>query len=144
MKAINSQQIIIIHSLLPDAVKKDKEMKAQLISQYTGRNDKTSTRDLSYFQAKELIQKLQAAKNKTSINERADKMRKKIISMAHDLGWQIFCDKKQKLIADMKAINTWCVNYGLYHKKLETHSYTELPQLVSQFETMYKERMSKK
>lgn len=144
MKAIAHQQIITIHTLLPATVKADKELKAALIAQYTGSNDKTSTRDLSYSQAYELIRDLQNSKDSSPIYLRSDKMRKKIISMAHDLGWQYYSEAKQKLCADMNAINAWCTKYGYLHKNLDDYSYTELPGLVSQFERMYKDKLSKK
>lgn len=144
MKGIASQQIITIHTLLPAEVKLDKELKAALISQYTGDENKTSTRDLSYSQAYELIKDLQANKNASPIFLRSDKMRKKIISMAHDMGWQYWSEAKQKMCANIKEIDSWCEKYGYKHKALDDYTYEELPALVTQFESLYKDRMSKK
>lgn len=144
MKAITAQQIIIIHTLLPAAVKADKEIKQALIAQYTGSNDKGSTQDLTYSQAQSLIERLQGTQCPASDSQRADTMRKKIISMAHDLGWQHYDDNRHKLVADMKAINCWCLKYGYLHKPLNGYTYAELPALVTQFERLYHSHLIKK
>ncbi len=64
--------------------------------------------------------------------DRADKMRKKIISQAHEMGWELPSGK-----IDMDMINAWCVKYGFKHKPLNSYSYKELPVLVTQFDNMY-------
>lgn len=144
MKSIAQQQIIIIHTLLPTQVKQDKELKCALIAQYTGDETKTSTRDLSYSQAYELIRDLQVNQKHNPTTMRSDKMRKKIISMAHDMGWQYYNESKRKMCADIKAINSWCEKYGFLHKSLDSYTYAELPTLVSQFEQVYNDAMAKK
>lgn len=65
--------------------------------------------------------------------DKADAMRKKIISMAHQLWWRDDAGK-----ADLKRIDAWCENYGAFKKKLNEHSINELPKLVTQFERFYK------
>lgn len=142
MKTITTSKIIAIHSLLPADVKQDKDLKAALVVQYTGSENRASTRDLSYHQAKELIRSLRSGQMTTQ-DKSSDKMRKKIISMAHDLGWQYVHPLHGKLCADMKAINQWCKKYGYLHKPLDKYTYRELPTLVSQFETFYAQRMSR-
>jgi hypothetical protein len=64
--------------------------------------------------------------------DRADQMRKKIISQAHEMGWEHPGNK-----IDMAMLNTWCVKYGYLHKPLNSYSYKELPKLVTQFDNMY-------
>lgn len=142
MKSITTNQIIAIHSLLPVDVKTDKELKAALMVQYTGSESKASTKDLTYHQAQELIRSLKS-KSMDTKEMSSDKMRKKIISMAHDMGWQYVHPTYGKLCADMKAINQWCIKYGYLHKPLDKYAYEELPTLVSQFETLYAQRMTK-
>lgn len=58
------------------------------------------------------------------------KMRRKIISMAHELGWKIPGTKK----IDMDAINEWCKKYGFGKKELNEYTEQELPKLVTQFQ----------
>ncbi len=65
--------------------------------------------------------------------DRSDIMRKKIISQAHEMGWELSGHK-----ADMARINDWCQKFGFLHKPLNQYSYTELPALVSQFDSVYR------
>jgi hypothetical protein len=74
--------------------------------------------------------------------DRADAMRKKIISMAHELGWHhvdgIKPSGEIKYKADMVKINDWCCSkYSLYKKPLNDHTYPELVKLVTQFSTYH-------
>lgn len=64
-------------------------------------------------------------------NNASDRMRKKILSMAHEMGWET----AHKV--DMERINGWCSKFGYLHKPLDQYSYQELPKLVSQFEGAY-------
>jgi hypothetical protein len=70
--------------------------------------------------------------------DRCDQMRKKIISMAHEMGWNYAVAGMIKPKADMKRIDDWCIKFGMFHKRLNGHNYGELVRLVSQFETFYK------
>lgn len=63
-----------------------------------------------------------------SDDDPCEKMRRKLISMAHTIGWQ----SKEK--ADMNRINKWCVQYGQFKKELNEHTYDELTHLISQFQ----------
>jgi hypothetical protein len=66
-----------------------------------------------------------------------DVMRKKIISKAHQMNWEI--EGK----ADMQRINDWCVEHGPYKKLLMRHDVKELGILVSVFDKVYKHYMNK-
>jgi len=65
--------------------------------------------------------------------DRSDIMRKKIISQAHEMGWELPGRK-----ADMARINAWCQKSGYLHKPLNHYTYSELPGLVTQFDNVYK------
>lgn len=74
--------------------------------------------------------------------DRCDFMRKKIISMAHEMGWSLIPNPspkekgahgKRKI--DMARIDEWCLKYT--GKKLNSHNYTELVKVVSQFTIVY-------
>ena len=81
--------------------------------------------------------------------DRCDVMRKKIISMAHEMGWRVKSqdvrsksqDIKPKI--DIQRVDNWCVKYGAYHKGLNAHNYTELVHLLSQFEQFYQSFLHK-
>lgn len=75
--------------------------------------------------------------------DRSDLMRKKIISMAHEMGWSLSPtlskgDGVPKMRIDIKRIDAWCVKYGQFNKGFNAHSYLELTMLVTQFENYYK------
>lgn len=69
---------------------------------------------------------------RTPAQSSADRMKRKIISMAHELGWR---QPEGKI--NMKSVNGWCMKYGYLHKCLDDYSHAELPRLVQQFERMY-------
>lgn len=96
----------------------------------------TSTKELTQEEAFRLIDKLV---RQTSNDVACDRMRKKIIGMARELGWLTTEGK-----ADMERVNNWCCRYGFGKKKLNFYSEKELPKLVSQFEYgPYKSHLSK-
>lgn len=64
--------------------------------------------------------------------DQANTMRRKIISMAHEMDWEFPGHK-----ADMARISAWCEKFGYLHKPLNKYSYKELPRLVTQFESVY-------
>lgn len=92
----------------------------------------TSTRQLSHEESIALIQFLQAkAGNNNDLD--ANRMRRKIISMAHQLHWYLPFSQK----VDVKRVDNWCIQYGYLHKKLNYYSVKELPKLVSQFKEVF-------
>lgn len=89
-----------------------------------------STKELTPAEVDMLIKYLQQEQG----NSEADnKMRRKIISMAHQLHWHLPGTQK----ADMKRIDNWCEQYGYLHKKLDKYTSTELVKLVSQFARVF-------
>lgn len=93
-----------------------------------GRTDTTT--DLTPEEARAYIKYL---KSQDPDEVKAEKMRKKIISMAHELGYR----KPGTKEVDMKKLDEWCVKYGYKHKKLNRYLVDELPLLVTQFEKRY-------
>lgn len=89
----------------------------------------TSTRQLYYAEAKALIQYL---KGQDPQEQAGDKMRKKIIGMAHEMRWQ-----HPDGSADMQRLDAWMRTSSYLHKPLRHYRYAELPTLVSQFEKVY-------
>ncbi|MCE9538711.1 MAG: hypothetical protein K8R85_05790, partial [Bacteroidetes bacterium] len=64
---------------------------------------------------------------------KADKMRKKILSICHEMNWT---NEKGKI--NWKMLNDYLLKYGYLHKALNDYKETELPTLVSQFEALLK------
>lgn len=98
------------------------EEKETLVLSFSGGREKSS-RGLTYQEAGALITHLKSL-------DGSHKMRRKIISMAHELGWKIPGTKK----INMEAINTWCKTYGYGKKELNEYTEQELPKLVTQFQ----------
>lgn len=126
-------QLVLVHTLLSTNGIKDKDDKADIIRSFTaGRT--SSSREMTHVEATALINHL---KSLDPAERSADRMRKKIISMAHQMQW----NSNGKL--DMARINNWCVKFGYLKKKLDAYKYAELPKLVSQFESVYKDCLKK-
>jgi hypothetical protein len=97
---------------------------------------------MKYGEAQALIAHLK------SLDPRAkatDRMRNKILSMAHEMGWNLTPGPSpqerggmQKPKIDMAHVNAWCTRHGYLHKPLDDYTHSELPKLVSQFEEVYK------
>lgn len=94
-----------------------------------------STKDLTPDEVNSLIQYLQ--NEAKSSDAAAQKMRRKIISIAHQLHW--YLPGTQKI--DMAHINNWCIQYGHKHKKLNDYNVPELTILVTQFKEVFKDTL---
>lgn len=120
--------------------------KAALVQGFTkGRTEHSS--EMLQYEAIEMVQYLkglqpanQTKKPAAKITnaQKANRMRRKIIAMAHAMGWSLEHPMSKELVADMQRINGWCVQYGYLHKALNSYTLEELPKLITQFETIYK------
>lgn len=117
-----------LHSLLSQKGLMDH--KRELVMSFSGGRTEHS-RDMNDVEANEMIRYLR------SQTDPADKMRKKIISMAHEMNWHSDSHWNGTQKVDMQRLNDWCVKYGFGKKKLNDYSYKELPRLVTQFEHVY-------
>lgn len=147
---ITTKQNRQLHALIQElALSFDK---ADLVSQYTqGRTDHSS--EMSFIEAENLISylKVQSYKaqgdlkparevepaQKKAFCPASDKMRKKIIFMAHHLYWH---NEEGKI--SLKRIDEWCEKSSPHKKKLNDLSKAELVDTVSAFEAMYKKYLA--
>lgn len=114
--------------------------KKSLVISYTNKRTEHSSEMMN----NEVIELLNYLRSQRSVNPREDaleKMRRKIISMAHEMGWHTL-DNGQWVI-DMTHLNAWMEKSSYLHKKLNVYSYKELPGLVTQFEKVYKSFLKK-
>jgi len=81
-----------------------------------------------------LIAHLQTGDTKTA----KEKMVGKILSMAHELRWELPNGK-----VDINRVNAWCIKYNPHKKPLNDFTEAELPSVVSVFERMYKGYLKK-
>jgi hypothetical protein len=121
--------------------KLDEEDKEALVLEYTeGRT--THLRDMTQPETQALIKALGGG------NSPGDKMRRKILSMAHDLDWQLprpsgtpsgRGGQTSRRAVDMDRVNNWCMKY--FKHKLDDIPARKLTEVVSAFEKMYNETM---
>ena len=146
MNEITKQQITAIQTI----INKDVNLKAakEDIVMEVSKGRTVSVKELTFPEASELIsalKKIQPAK-KVDNDDPCHKMRGKILSHAHELGWHkkdkhgvtIRDPATQKAKIDFDRVNDWCVNFGYLHKRLDKYTYEELPKLVWQFQQAYK------
>lgn len=92
----------------------------------------------AYSDPKHIGNVMPAAFKASTPGKQANTMRKKIIALAHQMGWSGIHPTSGNKIADMARINAWCIKYGYLHKQLNDHTISELPKLVTQFDNLYK------
>lgn len=111
----------------------DTEGRAELVHSFSkGRT--ASSRELSIKEANALLSHLQVMVKDS--DKSADKMRKKIIHYARLMGWE-----QQNGKADMQRLESFILDKGVIKKPLNNFTAKELPQLVSQFESIYKKHL---
>ncbi len=101
----------------------------------------THVSELTVKEGIELIKGLTANDQSAERKQDEERMRRKIISHAYEMGWVItdISTGVSKLQADMESINAWCLKYGYLHKPLNEYTFEELPKLVSQFGRLHKQ-----
>ena len=141
-QTISKKQIILLNTLLSKLRMDDSERedyKKNLVHSYS--NGRTfSSKQLTQGEAFQMISALQNLVRVMPEEVASDKMRKKIISMFREMGYQKTVEGKVK--ADMTAIHTWCEHKSYLQKKLNDYSHEELPKLVSQVEMIYKKHLN--
>lgn len=106
------------------------EQRADLIHVYTNGRSRSGA-DLKSSEAADLIRYL---KSLDPEEKAAEQMRRKIIAYAHEMKW--YAEGSNKV--DMVRLDNWCQKFSIRKKKLNQYLYNELPQLVTQFEEVYK------
>jgi polyhydroxyalkanoate synthesis regulator phasin len=137
MQYITPPQNRRLHQLVNQA-KIHEEDKRALIHEFTN-GKSTSSKDLLKDQAQHLIQhleeKLDLVATAPTIEQEvaSDKMRRKILSLSHEMRWYLPGTGK----VDMKRVNDWCQARGFGKKVLNQYTHDELTKLVFQFKKVY-------
>jgi hypothetical protein len=114
------------------------EEKPALVREFTS-GRATSSKELTMAEAKSLIQFLEKTAGPVQVatvvdrSERANQMRRRILSTCHQLRWEL--DGSTQV--DMERVNEFCKTRGYLKKPLNAYTYQELPKLVSQFDALY-------
>jgi hypothetical protein len=129
----NKKQNSELHALI-SKLGIDAETKEELVYNFTKQRTKSSSQML-IWECQALINELRAKallmpKNKDA--EQADKLRKKLFSIAREMGWVTNGKVDQRL-------HTWVLKYGFLKKALNDYSVAELPKLITQMEYVLKD-----
>ena len=138
-----------------------KEQKEELILEATENRTKSSA-ELTAMEASHLIKHLEnkLPNQQWSVNkwlrdkqakkdESSDRMRKKILSLCHQMGWYVrdaggkLVLKNGKQQLDYTRIDAFCAAKSPQHKALQAHTADELRVLVSIFENVLKSELNK-
>lgn len=87
--------------------------------------------DLTHDETVELVAYLRKLTGQSA--NPSDKMSRKILSIAHELDWEQIDGR-----VDMERLNNWLVKSTAQKKPLDKLSHSELTQVVSQIEIVYK------
>jgi hypothetical protein len=150
MKAITTQQIIKFNTLLRN-LNLEEDHKRGIIASFTnGRTDRTN--DMHFIEAHAMIAHLAKLAGQTPLSSRRgaggearrvaeDKMRKKVIAIAYQLGWTLPNGK-----LDYNRLNTFIATHPVSPRKecteLNHHNYNELVLLITQFESILKKHLN--
>lgn len=80
---------------------------------------------LNHSETQKLIESLNGKSSK-------DKMQGKIMSMAHEMRWELKSGK-----VDIERLNAWCEKHTPFHKQFDKLSAKQLPKVVAIFEKVY-------
>lgn len=125
-----------------------KDMLAHTFS--NGRTESTS--ELSVTECEALINHLAAQlPGHQPAPETADKLRKKILSICHQLGWYrreldgrlMLNQRTGKPMLDYARIDAFCRSRGKYKKGLNQHTTNELQVLIGQFNALFQNTVQK-
>lgn len=125
------------------------EVKGEMILQFTGGRTERSSK-LTESEGQEMCNLLNASKGdraQTVTEMQKDRMARNIIAMAHELGWikrgQVMTKDGLRVVNDYSALNEWMLKYGYLHKPLNQYTFSELPELVTQFKSVYSHYLKK-
>lgn len=75
--------------------------------------------------------------NLLELDGQMNKMRRRLIAMAHQIGWKIAGENK----ADIERLDRWCTTYAA--ASLNKMTKDELSKAITAFEQMFRKEMSK-
>lgn len=137
---IEKQQIKVIHQLLPEVIKNDPDQKKQLMYQYTSDWTKTSTKDLTFDQANELIIRFGGKSysyEHWGLFDYKKTSHRQVLSLLNQLGWQCYDKKFRGLVADIYKFSEWLKsNRSPVKKPFLKMSPSEVSKIIVALENM--------
>lgn len=143
---ITNDQVKRIHVLLPEGIKRDKEQKANLMQQFTKDYRKTSTKDLTFIQANQLIKRLGGKPlqyDNYAYIDFKNKQHRYIYSLLMQHGWTVYSQEHTKSIADLQRLSDWLKSHrSPVKKKLKDMTPKELSKIITALEQMMLKALS--
>lgn len=123
----------------------DPELKSELVTRFTNGREQSSAQ-MEVMECQRLINHLnslgksqQQLKGVDKGYDPANRMRRKVLSICHEIGWELPNGE-----IDWLRLNEYLNKYGYLHKPLNDYAYAELPTLVTQFENLLKSKYAKR
>jgi len=105
---ITNQQIKIIHTLLPEVYKKDKDQKKELVYQFTEEYAKTSIKDLTFYQANIMIIRFGGKAvnyEHWGLFDVKNGSHMKVLSLLQEIGWTTYNETQKRNVADIYKLS---------------------------------------
>ena len=105
---VTKQQIQTIHAIIPKLYIHDKEQKKELVYQFTGDYNKTSTKDLTFDQANEMIQRFGGKPHwydHWGIFDAKIPAHRKVLSLLQEIGWTVYNEYREQNVADIYRLS---------------------------------------
>ncbi len=136
---ISNTQIRKIHAILNQNGRVNTKAKQDLVRRFTGNHHLSSTKDLSFDQANNLIQHLGGAAvgyENWAFFDKTNKRHCKILSLCHELEW-VYFDKELGTVVDLKRLSEWLRSYRCpVRKPILKMTGKELSKIISALENM--------
>lgn len=129
----NTKQNKQLHALVGKLFIPD-DVKRMLVYDFT-KGRETSSSKMTMEECQALINFLNSKKKQYA--DKSDNMRKKILSICHEMQWAVNGQ------IDWKRLNEFLNKSGYLHKPLNHYTLSELPKLVTQFENLLKSYYAK-
>jgi hypothetical protein len=140
---IQYSQIKQIFGVLPEELKKDKEMRQGFILDFT--NGRTaSTRELSSDEADNLIAALKGNYSHFGKFDKNNSQHLAALNLCYDLGWTIFDKRLNRNVADLEILGTFIVSKkSPVRKPLLEMTAKECSKLITALEGILKSNYKK-
>lgn len=136
-RAITREQLVCINTIISKR-KIPKEDKEVMVLGFTA-GRATSSKDLTADEAREMIKHLRDNDPHAASIER---MKGKMMYYAREMGWTK-TNTKNKKVCDVAAIDNWCQKFGKVKRKLDSYTFEELPDILTQFQFVYKDYLKR-
>lgn len=124
------------------------EAKESIVLAHTG--GRTShVSEISEVEFHEIMRYLDSLGSKKITPNKCDIMRKKIIAIAHQMGWYAvdaagaYLYRNNKPLIDYARIDNWCKKHTPFHKALNDLTSDELPVVITLFQKVQQHQLSK-